>query len=312
MNPIEKILSTQKVLILDGAFGTELERKGYDINDSLWSAKFLMEKPEAIAEVHKDYLDAGSDCVTTASYQATYEGFMNRGMSEEEAKALIQSSVKIAQKVRDDFWSETKNHTNRQKPLVAASIGPYGAYLADGSEFRGDYGLSLEDLKAFHAKRLATLIETQPDLLACETIPCLIEAQALCELLKAYPDVYAWVSFSAKDGKHINSGESIKMCAAYLDAQPNVVAIGINCTAPQYIESLIDEIKTASSKPIIVYPNGGATYNALTKTWDGISKSSSYGKSAYIWYEKGAKLIGGCCQTTPMDIAQVAKWVRTF
>ncbi len=311
MNPIEKILSTQKVLILDGAFGTELERKGYDINDSLWSAKFLMEKPEAIAEVHKDYLEAGSDCVTTASYQATYEGFMNRGMSEEEAKALIQSSVKIAQKVRDDFWSETKNHTNRQKPLVAASIGPYGAYLADGSEFRGDYGLSLEDLKAFHAKRLATLIETQPDLLACETIPCLIEAQALCELLKAYPDVYAWVSFSAKDGKHINSGESIKECAIYLDAQPNVVAIGINCTAPQYIESLIDEIKTASSKPIIVYPNGGATYNALTKTWDGISKSSSYGKSTYMWYEKSAKLIGGCCQTTPMDIAQVAKWVRT-
>ncbi|MEZ7933452.1 MAG: homocysteine S-methyltransferase [Sulfurospirillum sp.] len=311
MNPIEKILSTQKVLILDGAFGTELERKGYDINDSLWSAKFLMEKPEAIAEVHKDYLEAGSDCVTTASYQATYEGFMKRGMSEEEAKALIQSSVKIAQKVRDDFWSETKNHTNRQKPLVAASIGPYGAYLADGSEFRGDYGLSLEDLKAFHAKRLATLIETQPDLLACETIPCLIEAQALCELLTAYPDVYAWVSFSAKDGKHINSGDSIKACAAYLDAVPNVVAIGINCTAPQYIESLIDEIKTASSKPIIVYPNGGATYNALTKTWDGISKSSSYGKMAQMWYEKGAKLIGGCCQTTPMDIAQVAKWVRT-
>ena len=311
MNPIEKILSTQKVLILDGAFGTELERKGYDINDSLWSAKFLMEKPEAIAEVHKDYLEAGSDCVTTASYQATYEGFMKRGMSEEEAKALIQSSVKIAQKVRDDFWSEPKNHTNRQKPLVAASIGPYGAYLADGSEFRGDYGLSLEDLKAFHTKRLATLIETKPDLLACETIPCLIEAQALCELLTAYPDVYAWVSFSAKDGKHINSGESIKTCAAYLDAVPNVVAIGINCTAPQYIESLIDEITTASSKPIIVYPNGGATYNALTKTWDGISKSSSYGKMAQMWYEKGAKLIGGCCQTTPMDIAQVAKWVRT-
>lgn len=310
MNPIEAILSKQKVLIIDGAFGTELERKGYDINDSLWSAKFLMEKPEAIGEVHKDYLEAGSDCVTTASYQATYEGFMKRGMSEEEAKALIQSSVKIAQKVRDDFWSETKNHVKRQKPLVAASVGPYGAYLADGSEFTGNYGLSLEDLKEFHAKRLATLIETKPDLLACETIPCLIEAQAICELLRAYPEVSAWVSFSAKDGKHINSGETIKACATYLETQPNVVAIGINCTAPQHIDSLIEEIKAVSTKPIIVYPNGGSTYNALTKTWDGLSKSSSYGKIAYTWYEKGARIIGGCCQTTPEDIAQIAKWVR--
>lgn len=310
MNPIEVILSKQKVLIIDGAFGTELERKGYDINDSLWSAKFLMEKPEAIGEVHKDYLEAGSDCVTTASYQATYEGFMKRGMSEAEAKVLIQSSVKIAQKVRDAFWSETKNRAKRQKPLVAASVGPYGAYLADGSEFTGNYGLSLEDLKAFHAKRLATLIETKPDLLACETIPCLMEAQALCELLEAYPEVYTWVSFSAKDGQHINSGETIKACATYLETQPNVVAIGINCTAPQHIESLISEIKAVSTKPIIVYPNGGSTYNALTKTWDGLSKSSSYGKMAYTWYEKGARIIGGCCQTTPEDIAQIAKWVR--
>jgi len=231
-------------------------------------------------------------------------------MSEAEAKALIQSSVQIAQKVRDDFWSEPKNHLKRQKPLVAASVGPYGAYLADGSEFTGNYGLSLEDLKAFHAKRLATLIEAKPDLLACETIPCLIEAQALCELLEAYPEVYTWVSFSAKDGQHINSGETIKACATYLETQPNVVAIGINCTAPQHIDSLIEEIKAVSTKPIIVYPNGGSTYNALTKTWDGLSKSSSYGKMAYTWYEKGARIIGGCCQTTPEDIAQIAKWVR--
>jgi len=310
MNPIETILNNQKVLIIDGAFGTELERKGYDINDSLWSAKFLMEKPEAIGEVHKDYLEAGSDCITTASYQASFEGFMKRGLSESEAKALIQSSVTIAQTVRDRFWADEKNHTKRHKPLVAASVGPYGAYLADGSEFRGNYGLSVEALMDFHQKRLATLIEAKPDLLACETIPCLIEAQALCKLLEAFPTMHAWVSFSAKDGTHINSGESIRECAAFLETQKQIVAIGINCTAPQFIESLIDEIKAVSSKPIIVYPNGGSTYNALTKTWDGLSKSSSYGKMAYTWYQKGACIIGGCCQTTPEDIAQIAQWVR--
>lgn len=310
MNPIQEILAKQKVLIIDGAFGTELERKGYDINDSLWSAKFLMEKPEAIGEVHKDYLEAGSDCITTASYQATFEGFMKRGMSEQEAKELIQSSIKIAQNVRDIFWNDVKNHTKRQKPLVAASVGPYGAYLADGSEFRGNYGLSVEALMDFHQKRLATLIEAKPDLLACETIPCLIEAQALCKLLEAFPTMYAWVSFSAKDGVHINSGESMRECAQFLDTQKQIIAIGINCTAPHYIESLIGEIKAVSSKPIIVYPNGGATYNALTKTWDGLSKSTSYGKMTYVWHKKGASIIGGCCQTTPFDIAQIAQWVR--
>ncbi|WP_223809784.1 homocysteine S-methyltransferase [Sulfurospirillum multivorans] len=310
MNPIEKILEKQKVLIIDGAFGTELERKGYDINDSLWSAKFLMEKPEAIAEVHLDYLKAGSDCITTASYQASFEGFMKRGMSEEEAKELIQSSITIAQNVRDTFWENEQNHLKREKPLVAASVGPYGAYLADGSEFRGNYGLSVEALMDFHRKRLTTLIEAKPDLLACETIPCLIEAKALCKLLEEHPTMSAWVSFSAKDGTHINSGESIRECTAFFETQKQIVAIGINCTAPQYIESLIDEIKAVSSKPIIVYPNGGSTYNALTKTWDGISQSSSYGKMAYTWYQKGARIIGGCCQTTPEDIAQIAQWVR--
>jgi len=310
MNPFETILNKQKVLIIDGAFGTELERKGYDINDSLWSAKFLMEKPEAIAEVHLDYLNAGSDCITTASYQASFEGFMKRGMSEEEAKALIQSSITIAQNVRDTFWENEQNHLKREKPLVAASVGPYGAYLADGSEFRGNYGLSVEALMDFHRKRLATLIEAKPDLLACETIPCLIEAKALCKLLEEHPTMSAWVSFSAKDGTHINSGESIRECTAFFETQKQIVAIGINCTAPQYIESLIDEIKAVSSKPIIVYPNGGSTYNALTKTWDGISQSSSYGKMAYTWYQKGARIIGGCCQTTPEDIAQIAQWVR--
>ena len=310
MNPLETILKTQKVLIIVGAFGTELERKGYDINDSLWSAKFLMEKPEAIGEVHKDYLEAGSDCVTTASYQASFEGFMKRGLSEQEAKSLIQSSIKIAQNVRDTFWADEKNRLKRQKPLVAASVGPYGAYLADGSEFKGNYGLSIEELIAFHRKRMQTLIEAKPDLLACETIPCLIEAKALCKLLEEFPDTYAWMSISAKDGKHINSGESEGECAQFLETQKQIVAIGINCTAPQHIESLISEIKAVTNKPIIVYPNGGSTYNALTKTWDGLSKSATYGKMVHSWYANGASIIGGCCQTTPEDITQIAKWIR--
>ena len=310
MNPIETILQSQKVFIVDGAFGTELERKGHDINDRLWSAKFLLHKPEAITEVHLDYLKAGADCITTASYQATFEGFMQRGLSEEESKKLIQSSVSIAQDARDAFWEDETHRHRRQKPLVAASVGPYGAYLADGSEFRGDYALGFDELVAFHEKRLLALLEMKPDIIACETIPCLVEAKALCYLLRKYATIPAWMSFSAKDGHHINSGETIGECAQFLESYDGIIAIGINCTAPQFIPELIAEMKKVSTKHILVYPNGGATYNALTKTWSGLNQNASYGLMAYKWYEQGARLIGGCCQTTPEDIAQIASFAR--
>ncbi|MDD3343652.1 MAG: homocysteine S-methyltransferase [Sulfurospirillaceae bacterium] len=310
MNPLEKILQKQKVLIIDGAMGTELERKGFDIKDALWSAKFLMQNPEAIGEVHRDYLEAGADCITTASYQATFEGFMKLGMCEEEAKALIQSAVKIALKVRDTFWDNEANRLNRPKPIIGASIGPYGAFLADGSEFRGDYGLSEAELVTFHRKRMQVLIEAAPDILALETIPCFVEAKAYVKLLEEFSPMCAWISFSAKDGKHINSGERIAECAAWLDDKEQIVAIGVNCTAPQHIESLIAEIRSVSTKPIIVYPNGGASYDGVSKTWSTQAQTSSYGKMAHMWHRKGANIIGGCCQTTPEDIAQIAKWVR--
>ncbi len=309
MNKIKEILKNQKILIIDGATGTELERKGYDINDSLWSAKFLMENPKAICEVHTDYLNAGSDCITTLSYQATFEGFKERGLNELQAKELLQSSIKLAIEARDEFWKNNQS-AKRIKPLVAASVGPYGAYLADGSEFRGNYALSEDELVSFHRKRMESLIEAKPDLLACETVPCLIEAKAYVKLLEEFPDTQAWISFSAKDGKHINSGESIKECAKFLDDKEQISAIGINCTAPEYIESLINEIKEVSSKPIIVYPNGGAAYDGETKTWSTQANTKDYGKMAFMWYEKGANVIGGCCQTTPNDIEQISTWVR--
>lgn len=310
MNPIVRILEEQKALIIDGALGTELERQGHDIKDALWSAKFLMQNPLAIAKVHEDYLRAGADCITTASYQASFEGFMKKGMREEEAYQLIQSAIMIAKNVRDTFWADSGNHHHRPKPLVAASIGPYGAFLADGSEFVGNYGVSEAVLMDFHRKRMACIVEASPDVLACETIPCLEEAKVLCKLLEAFPKMSAWVSFSAKDGEHISSGEHIAQCAQWLDTQEQIVAIGINCTAPCYISSLIEQIKAVSSKPIIVYPNGGASYDALSKTWSGNSQTSSYGQMALHWYEQGAHLIGGCCQTTPQDIAGIAAWVR--
>ena len=308
MNVIEKILKKQKVVVIDGALGTELERKGYELNDSMWSAKFLMENPNAIAQVHQDYLEAGADCITTASYQASFEGFMAKGLTKKEAKKLLQRAIKIATKARDTFWLSHKE--NREKPLVAASIGPYGAFLADGSEFRGDYKISLQELIDFHKERMQTILEAKPDLLALETMPSFKEAQVLCELLKEFSSTQAWLSFSAKDENHINDGTPIKECAQWFASQKQIVAIGINCTAPEYISSLISQIKEVSNKLIIVYPNAGGNYDAITKTWNAKKEISSYTAKAQLWHEKGASLIGGCCQTTPSDIAQIAQWAK--
>jgi len=187
MNPIQNILDTYSLMILDGSFATELERRGCDLNDPLWSAKVLLENPEIIGKVHTDYFKAGADCVITASYQATYEGFEKRGLSRKEAEKLIQLSVRIAAEARDSFWENYGNIKKRPKPLVAASVGPYGAFLADGSEYRGNYGLTIENLMDFHRNRMKAQIEAGPDILACETILCLDEAKALSYLLELKP-----------------------------------------------------------------------------------------------------------------------------
>lgn len=311
MNPIENILQQFPLIILDGAMATELERQGCDLNDSLWSATILMENPELIKRVHMDYFIAGADCAITASYQATVEGFARRGLNEAEALRLIGTSVQIAVTARDEFWGKLENRLNRPKPLVAGSVGPYGAFLADGSEYRGGYTLTEEELMDFHRPRMKALVDAGADILACETTPCLPEAKAIARLLEEFPGTYAWISFSAKDGLHISDGTQVAECAEWLDQHDQVAAVGINCTPPEHILSLIKEIQSHTVKPIIVYPNSGEEYDAVTKTWQGASSGNTYGDSAHHWYERGARLIGGCCKTKPEDIKGIAAWVRS-
>ena len=310
MNPIDSILNSHPVFVIDGALATELERRGCDLNDDLWSARVLLEQPEKIKEIHLDYFKAGADCAITASYQATIEGFQKRGLTEAEAIALIQKSVRLAREARDEFWAVEYNHVGRSRPLVAASVGPYGAFLADGSEYRGNYGLTEKELMDFHRPRMRALIEAGADLLACETIPCLVEAQALARLLGEFPGTTAWISFSARDGEHISEGQRFADCVRQLQAHPQVAALGINCTSPSYIMALIAEANKSTEKPILVYPNSGETYDAASHDWDGNPVLDSFGEQARGWYAAGARLIGGCCRTTPQDIRMLASWAR--
>jgi homocysteine S-methyltransferase len=310
INPIASILNHYPALVIDGALATELERRGCDLNDELWSAKILLEQPDIIRQVHLDYFSAGADCAITASYQATIEGFARRGLNESEAIALIRKSVKLAIEARDEFWSEPSNRVGRPKPFVAASVGPYGAFLADGSEYRGNYGLTETELMDFHRPRMKVLIEAGADILACETIPCLIEAQAIAKLLKEFPNIAAWVSFTGRDEKHISEGQVFADCVKQLENNTQIAAIGINCTSPKYISALIHEAKKVTDKPVLVYPNSGETYDATRNDWNGDPVLDSFGEQAREWYNAGARMIGGCCRTTPEEIRVIAGWTR--
>ncbi|XP_030945322.1 selenocysteine methyltransferase-like isoform X2 [Quercus lobata] len=265
--------------VLDGGLATELERHGADLNDPLWSAKCLLSSPHLIRQVHLDYLEAGADVIITASYQATIQGFQAKGFSREEGENLLRRSVEIAIEARDNYYNRcaecSSNDTGvgrilqRRPILVAASVGSYGAYLADGSEYSGDYGdaITLETLKDFHLRRVQVLAESSPDLIAFETIPNKLEAQAYAEILEEEDiKIPAWFCFNSKNG-----------------------------------------VNVVSKKPIVIYPNSGERYDAEQKQWVQNTGVSDEDFVSYVnrWCEIGASLVGGCCRTTPNTIKAI-------
>ncbi|WP_445400246.1 homocysteine S-methyltransferase [Zobellella sp. An-6] len=311
-NPIDALLAQFSPLILDGALATELESRGCDLKDPLWSAKVLIEQPELIYAVHYDYFAAGADVAITASYQATFEAFARRGLDAGQAADLMRRAVQLAVAARDDFWRELgpEQRARRPRPLVAASVGPYGAMLADGSEYRGHYGLDEAGLMAFHRPRLEVLLAAGADLLACETLPCLSEARALARLMEAHPGACGWVSFSCRDAEHNSQGERLRDCLTALAPFGSVVAVGLNCTAPEHVPGLLQSVRGATAKPLLVYPNSGEQYDAGHKCWHGPADSEQFARAAGRWQRGGAALIGGCCRTSPADIAAVAALLR--
>ncbi|GJN35431.1 hypothetical protein PR202_gb24208 [Eleusine coracana subsp. coracana] len=304
-------------LVLDGGLATELEANGADLNDPLWSAKCLLASTHLIRKasaraVHLDYLEAGANIISSASYQATVQGFESKGFSKEQSENLLTKSVEIAKEAREIFLKE---HSNQSPPvqrpiLVAASIGSYGAYLADGSEYSGDYGEAgtVEFLKDFHRRRLQVLAEAGPDLIAFETIPDKLEAQAYVELLEECNiNIPAWFSFNSKDGVNIVSGDSLIECATIADKCGKVGAVGINCTPPRFIHGLILSIRKISDKPILIYPNSGERYDGEKKEWVESTGVTDGDFVSFVseWRKDGAALIGGCCRTTPNTIRAI-------
>lgn len=291
VSTFDHLLAADRPVVIDGGLATQLESQGCDLNNPLWSASLLISEPEQIVAAHRAYLDAGAQIIISASYQAIEE-------------QLIAAATSLALRARDEFVAE---NPTALVPLVAASVGPYGAVRSDGSEYTGNYDKSRDELLEFHRARIAQLDASQVDVLACETIPSMDEASALSELLGDV-STPAWVSFSCRDGESISDGTPIESAAGIFAEHPAVRAVGVNCTSPQYILSLIDRIKRAApNMPVLVYPNSGELFNADNKTWSGTTSAADWERVAQQWSAAGAKIIGGCCRTGPEHIAALGR-----
>jgi homocysteine S-methyltransferase len=282
------------VLISDGGLATELEARGHDLSDALWSARLLVDAPEEITAVHVAFFRAGAKIATTASYQASFMGFAARGIGRTDAAMLMRRSVELARDARDEVGADGR--------WVAASVGPYGAALADGSEYRGRYGLTIDQLADWHRPRLELLAEAGADVLALETVPDVDEAEALVGLVQDI-GVPVWLSYTI-DGAHTRAGQPLADAFAIASGVPEIVAVGVNCCAPEDLLPAITIARKVTGKPAVVYPNSGERWDTSRRKWIGPSRFSA--QLAPQWIAAGARIVGGCCRVRPADIAELA------
>ncbi|WP_270889553.1 homocysteine S-methyltransferase [Pedococcus sp. 5OH_020] len=289
-----------RVIVLDGGLSNALEARGHDLSDALWTARLLGDAPEEIAEVHRAYYDAGARVATTASYQASVPGFARAGLDRADAESLIVHSVVLAVEVRESLVGDGLAR------WVAASVGPYGAMLADGSEYRGRYGVSRAELREFHGPRMELLASAGPDFLAVETIPDLDEAEVLVELLDQL-GLPAWFSYSV-DGDRTRAGQPIDEAFGVAASSRAVFAVGVNCCAPADVRTAVERAVAMTGRPAVAYPNGGETWDAVNRRWAGDGSFDPH--QAAEWAVAGARYVGGCCRVGPDDIRAVAEDIR--
>nr|WP_210408173.1 homocysteine S-methyltransferase [Allokutzneria sp. NRRL B-24872] len=287
----------RRVVVLDGGLSNQLAAAGHDLADALWSARLLHDDPGAITAAHLAYFRAGAEVAITSSYQATFEGFAARGHAEADAAVLLRRSVALARAAASEVDGQR---------WVAASVGPYGAMLADGSEYRGRYGLGVAELERFHRPRMEVLAAAGPDAFALETIPDVDEAEALLRIADDI-GIPAWLSFSTK-GNFTNAGQSLDEAFALAADSAALFAAGVNCCAPADVLPAVEIAARRTGKPVVVYPNGGGEWDGARNTWRG---SPGFDTALLAdWIAAGARLIGGCCRVGPTEIAQLASSVR--
>jgi homocysteine S-methyltransferase len=316
-NPLSPHLERFGFVVLDGGLATALERSGHDLRDELWSARLLLDDPSAIGAVHSAYLRAGADCITTSAYQATVSGLEGRGVSRDEAVAALRRSTELAlaavrgARPKEEAQASVGGDGAPLAPLVAASVGPYGAWLADGSEYDGRYGRSVAELADFHRERFELLAGSGADLLACETIPSAKETEALLDVHEGTPDCWAWFSFTCADDRVIRDGTPIEEVVDACAARERVAAVGLNCTEPRWAGMIVERIRERTDLPVVVYPNSGELYDGRTKSWSAGSGATSWMEGLRAAWAAGARVVGGCCRTGPDEIRELRSRVAS-
>ncbi|MDO5883106.1 homocysteine S-methyltransferase [Ligilactobacillus animalis] len=299
---------TENIHVLDGSMAAALKEQGIDSTGELWTAQALSDNIEAVYDAHYSYLAAGAQMILTDTYQANLQAFEKAGHSKQQAENLVGMAVLVAQKARDDYEEQTGKHA-----LVAASIGPYGAYLADGSEYRGDYLLNDAQYLNFHLPRFTAVLAQAPDCLALETQPKLSEPLALLRWLeKNVPQMPVYVSFTLRDEMTLSDGTELKRAVAAISKFEQVFAIGVNCIVPELVSGALKVMRQATTKKLIVYPNLGAQYDPETKTWAKSEQQLDFTQLTEKWYQAGARIIGGCCMTTSPQISQIATYFEQY
>ena len=301
----EDPLQGRSTLILDGGLATELEAQGHNITNWLWSAIMLLKDPHAIKDAHLAYLDAGAQCIITSSYQASRQGFMNKGLSQHEADDTLRLTVQLAQKAVDEFMAD---NPDADRALVAASVGPYGSVAQhDGSEYTGIYHVGADAIREMQEGRIRILDECGADLLAIETIPNITEVEVLADLLR-HTKTPAWISFCCQDNRNLSDGTPLANAVGMFRGHPGVVAVGVNCIRPKLAADLIGILKkSAPDKKIVVYPNSGETFRASDNSWHGTATPGECAAAAVGWKNAGADVIGGCCRMGPEHIREIRK-----
>ena len=280
-------------MLIDGGLATTLEFLGYDISGDLWSAQLLLDQPAAIVAAHSAFFAAGAEVATTASYQATFDGFAAHGIDRRQTAKLMRRSVDLAR--------EASAQVTGRRTWVAASVGPYGAMLADGSEYHGQYGLSVAQLREFHRPRIEVLAAAGADLLAFETLPCAAEVEAVLREIDE-SGLECWVSVSI-DGARTRAGEPLDDVFAMAADVSSVLALGVNCSTPSDATAAVG-VAAHTGKPVVIYPNSGEGWDAENRRWVAADTDPHF--PVERWLAEGARLVGGCCRVTPADISAMA------
>jgi S-methylmethionine-dependent homocysteine/selenocysteine methylase len=296
---VEHVYEPSTMRLIDGGLSTQLSRLGAHFDDPLWTGRTLLDDPRLVEQAHRDYVNAGATAVIAASYQLSRRGFVESGLTVADADRALKEAVAVARRAVRDAHAG-----GGARAIVAASVGPFGAITHDGAEFRGHYGLTRNELTAFHRERLDVLVAAGPDLLAIETIPDLFEAQVLSGLLESYPSIPKWFSFTCADEMRLRAGPAIEVAVAAIAGTPGLVAVGVNCVEPTLVARLARRIRSVTDIPVIAYPNRGGPWDAAAGRWLG-ARTESFADWLPEWREAGVAIVGGCCGTDASDIAKL-------